>query len=177
MRLWTIQDQAVVDELDRTGRFRASWDKIIHDDFDEAYRWLMGKVGYKHPPVWLWPGSIDVDRVFNHDKASIILVCEIPFERVTLTNFAQWHSVLNRSFLAHDEAEWDSMDDVDPEALVRSWDRLLDEEFSGNDDWWGEPEFQATVQSIEPGDVVAQFTIDWVRDPDGTIPDAIEALP
>ena len=92
------------------------------------------------------------------------LEIEIPDSRALLSDFGDWHGVLNGTFLSWNEAEFDAFyqaeDQRSEEAhyaeIEESWDSIFDLE-GGDPMWCGPPagrRIQATFWSLEWNDVV-----------------------
>jgi hypothetical protein len=113
----------------------------------------MKQLGYRNAPVWFWCKKPDLRESGWAQKGSsqYLLTVQISCERVTLTDFDLWHFVLNRSYMALDEANFDLYDyhwPEDKELIEQSWHRIFArEKFDG--DWIGrEAYWQGTVERL-----------------------------
>ena len=175
VRLWTIQTPLVWSLLQQhnsvsgDGRRADPW-------FRPAYRWLMEQMSLRTKgytgrfPIWFWTEKPDFRqyRFRNYSKPGIPIVfleCLIPAERVLLSDYESWHSVLNNWHLALTEEESDDFDNrlktgqitYDQATLEKrvSWERVFDFDLlRTHPDWQGEPTVQATVETLQKQDVV-----------------------
>lgn len=130
MRLWTFQPRAVYDLIQETGVYRCEAGKSMFLDendpssgvFRDAYAWMVHQMekrlgsrpeGVEYP-VWAWyryegreKPDIRKARWTNgspgQEMACILL--EIPDREVLLSDFGEWHHVLNRWPLTETEEE------------------------------------------------------------------------
>ena len=155
MRLWTVQPVEVWNLLQITGFYvcDASKSECLEEySFGKAYDWLVSEMekrigsrpeGIEYP-VWAWhthdgknsaPDLDEYDYVSNGSEA-VCLEIEIPDEQVVLTDFINWHCVLNDSYCdeAITEEEWDKeMEWFDSlygeerkKVKIDSWQRIFD---------------------------------------------------
>ena len=103
LRLWTVQSEAAYRELAETGVLCAD-SRYAEEDFEPAYRWMQEQAAARLTTngggiLWLWARR---HRRFEfeakYDKGDVLLEVAVPFERVLLSDFDEWHSVLNTSF-------------------------------------------------------------------------------
>lgn len=153
MRLWTIQPVDVYDEILRTGVYRCDISKSSFKNdkpFIKAYDWMKSKLTERcgNPNnitdmVWAWH-----TRNGNHKKPDlresgygkrgdrcVCIEIEIPDEQVLLSDFDNWHCVLNNYYCddSQSEDEWnaitewyDSLDGKEAERLkIESWDNIF----------------------------------------------------
>lgn len=162
MRLWSFQPEKVADELLSGHRFicdpRQSSYYDPYEEFRRAYDWIGAQVEERVPrpdgvelPVWAWALNYGLaqrpDRrrmLFrNFARTDVILELEVPDELVILSDFDDWHCVLNDIPIRTD-AEWEH--DADREFTVdetrRSWQRIFSVE--------GREFVQACLWTIEP---------------------------
>lgn len=118
MRLWTIQGIEIYNQLQNEGVAyctKPSWD--IDDRFIYAYHWMakqmIKRIG--QPPVddieyplWAWYQYDSVKKkkpprspLDIQEGLSAYMEIEIPDEIVLLSNFSNWHAVLNQCALAN----------------------------------------------------------------------------
>lgn len=157
MRLWTIQPIEVYNQLVRDGYFICDKRKSpnINDagseQFIRAYKWLIHQMdirGIYHPnsaeyPIWAWH-----TRDWKHKKPdlrescydkrgtkSVCIELEIPDNQVLLSDFDEWHYVLNNWYndASKSEEEWEKMQEhfnkLSPRekqiAIEKSWQRIF----------------------------------------------------
>lgn len=138
MILWTIQDEAVWSALEREGVYAVS-DKAVYEEwaiegnpqFDKAfvrpYDWMIDQMDRRvgpapegvHYPIWAMykeQGRLDGKpdmRERLHAKPGrhvVRLRLDVPDERVLLSDFDDWHAVLNYWFLSRTELESKAFD-------------------------------------------------------------------
>lgn len=153
MKLWTIQPPDVVDILERDGIFTCDT-KLSENykDFHDAYVWLVGEMDKRdisRPknvdlPLWAWH-----TRDWKHKKPDFrtmglgrrgeryaCIEFKIPDEKVLLSDYDNWHFILNRSWFddSKNEEEWEELHawyDSLPYAkqykmAVESWQKVFD---------------------------------------------------
>lgn len=113
MRLWTIQGIEIFEQLQREGVAyctKPAWND--EEKFMKAYRWMANQMKQRlgEPPIkdikypmWAWyqynsakskkpPRScLDI-----HERISVYMEIEIPDNEVLLSDFCNWHNVLNQ---------------------------------------------------------------------------------
>ena len=126
--LWTMQDQAVIDEINNKGFYVCDKNKsyyLSQMDDDEmliGYKWIgrqMDRKGIYHPdnvefPVWAWYAhdgkhkKPDLrSRSFKYCKYPFYcLKLEIPENEVLLSDFDDWHLVINNREKKEDNEIW-----------------------------------------------------------------------
>lgn len=181
MILWTIQPPEVIDILQNTGVFTCNTSKSENfDDFHDAYLWIASKMDEHdiyHPtgltlPLWAWH-----TRNKKHKKPDFRTIglgtpgeryaCiefEIPDNQVLLSDYDNWHYVLNKSWFddSQNEKEWDKLHDwfdslpMETRYKLRkeSWNKIFNIEPIENE-WYSQGSYiQATFWTL---------TIDMVR--------------
>ena len=109
MILYTIQPKFKLEELERTGILK-SGDKIMDDYFLNSYAWLEDKmrellpaptIECKHP-IWAWykrhnkrKPDLRNSGYGNKGEELYLIKFEIEDDKVLLTDFDDWHIVLN----------------------------------------------------------------------------------
>ena len=111
MILYTIQEEFKWKEFQETGILKADNNIICCEDFNDSYAWIEKKmkellptsdIECKHP-VWAWfkySGKNKPDlrrRHLEKGKIGYRIEFEIDDNKVLLTDFSDWHLVLNRS--------------------------------------------------------------------------------
>ena len=146
MRLVTIQPYEVLEILQSRGRFVCDISKsgmIVDGDcgFLAAYDWLVSQmekrvgtapIGVEYP-IWAWYRNDDDYSDWNEDGRKYAkITLEIDPSRVLLSDFNEWHCVLNDCPLLDEnlseeefEAEWDRCVAAGPEAVRATWERIF----------------------------------------------------
>lgn len=186
MRLWTAQTVAVYENLIKTGIHYCDENKIR--DFEwwkRAYDWFAEKMAERvgappanvKYPIWLWykwnarhrkPDLRSRSSFGPKGQNMVMLEVEIPDDKVVLSDFDNWHYVLNNSYsysMAHSEKEFDEIDerlDSLPEderqiEIEKSWDSIFDitpfkNEFTENGTW-----VQATTWELKSEYIIKAF--------------------
>ena len=177
MFLWTAQTIETYDTLIHTGVYRCDTSKIT--DFEwwkPAYDWMVKEMrerigsppeGVKYP-IWLWyrwnghnkKPDLRARRSFGSKGTELVLIeIEIPDNQVVLSDFDNWHSVLNHSYSyseAQSEKEFDKIHEwiqsLSPSQrqleIQKSWESIFDisvwdNDFSRNGIW-----VQATIWEL-----------------------------
>lgn len=116
--LHTVQATEGLEELLATGR-------LVPDpanacaDYTQAYAWMLRQMGQRLPTtgeaaVWLW-AKIRRGDLIDHLRwysGQVLLTCRIPRERVLLSHYGDWHSVLN-GFPNYRDLPGESEEDAD----------------------------------------------------------------
>ena len=171
MRLWSFQPKEIADELCSGARFICDPELSAHygpyEEFRRAYDWLMVEMEERIPrpagvelPVWAWArnhGEIrKPDRrrmLFSHyAKSDVILELDVPDELVVLSDFDDWHAILNGVPIMSEE-EWISSWDREfsEEEIRESWKKVLSvehKEFVQACLWTIEPEWLVQVHTL-----------------------------
>ena len=153
MILWTIQPVEIMDIINTTGEFYCDKKSSAnYSELKDAYDWLVSKMDERnitHPsnielPLWAWH-----TRDWKHKKPDLRLaeytkrgqrcVCiefEIPDEDVLLSDYDNWHYVLNNAWFddAKSDDEWDALhewydklpSDEKVRLRIKSWNKVFD---------------------------------------------------
>ena len=195
MRLWMIVTEPALRVLERDGELVADGRRTSRD-FRPAYRWMAEQMTARigpppRPgalPLWAWaqwlgPKQRQPDmRYSGHQPrgtACFRLALDMPDAQVLLSDFDDWHAVLNGWHLSQSEADADAFDadlaaaDVPwgwpyPEPfrsrVIGSWTRVFDLDRSGRDPAWhgdsAQQSIQATLWRLAAGQVgrIERFT-------------------
>ena len=143
MRLWTVQPLDIIDIIKKQGYFVCTSEKSEnYEDFKDAYDWLiiqMKNRGIKQPkgvelPIWAW-------HTFNgnHKKLDLrygglgikgqrqaCIEVEVPDNQVLLSDYNNWHFVLNNSWYdnSQNEEEWNQMQEWYDKLPVQEREKL-----------------------------------------------------
>lgn len=153
MKLWTIQPEEVYEILKKDGIFTCNQSLASYgEDFKIPYAWMVKQMDNRninHPeglilPIWAWH-----TRNWKHKKPDlreaaydvkgekcVLLEIEIPDGEVLLSDYDEWHYVLNDSWNddSMNEEEWEKMQEefdklpfLEQEKLKKeSWEKIFD---------------------------------------------------
>lgn len=158
-RYWTNQTIEAREQAQREGYLIGNI-KYVWDEMLDNYRWMMKQMKKRLPnysggyPIWLWTEKPDLRKSGHFEKGThaVCLEVEISSEHTLLSDFDAWHCILNDSFLAIDELEWDAFHSGElTMAKKKSWERIFDLELLRKSNWWNdsEPHIQGVTGSIE----------------------------
>ena len=191
MQLWTIQPKAVYDLILKTGVYRCdpfksemlkpldeACEGILEPVFQRKYDWLVGRMEQrigKRPdgviyPVWAWyryEGSDKPDlrkERWSNGNPGTLMACillDIPDDRVVLSDFGNWHHVLNGWPIVDTEDEADKADAymdtlTEPEKdnfLDNNWERVFETDVFDNGWTSRGQDVQATFWELRREDV------------------------
>lgn len=133
MRLWTIQGLAIYQQLQREGVAfctKPSWE--AYETFMRAYRWMADQMRQRigEPPIkdiiypiWAWyqydsaKSKKPKKSIHNiPEGVSAYMEIEVPDNDVLLSDFSNWHSVLNGGPLSDWKKIFKEIDLLDKEA-------------------------------------------------------------
>ena len=164
IELWSIRSARVVDVVRDKGVLRGD-EAHVDPVFLPAYRWMIGEMKTRIPgydgkfPVWAWARKPDMRRVGHRPiKESLVRIgFRADPERILVSDFDAWHSILNGHALALNEREWEASELWTRAQVEASWQRVFDLEVLARADrrWRGHapPVLQATVGEIRASDV------------------------
>ena len=100
MKIWTRQHPGVLEELERTGRYRVREEAIrlkngdMSDYYLELYRWYVRRGGRLVPvpegveyPVWV---SLTTESMLQPVEGSVVLELDVPDDLVLVTDVEKW---------------------------------------------------------------------------------------
>lgn len=171
MRLWTLQPSAIADRVESGERFVCDPALAecynLDDQFRASYHWLIGEMTPTIPqpdgvelPIWAWAKNYGISQkpdrrrmLFNsYSKDDAILELEVPDGLVLLSDYDDWHFVLNNCPIQSDE-EWE----IDPDRefseaeKFESWKQVFSTESKGFVQacfWFIEPEYLVKVHRL-----------------------------
>lgn len=173
MRLWMLVDPGFPELAAKADRVYADWEKA-DADCASAYPWMVAQMAARgldtngHPPFWAWhscgaPGRrIDL-RTFFPVAPTLRLTLEVPDELVLLSDYTDWHAVLNNWHLSATEAEYDRIEALEDAGQLEqrvkeaSWQRIFDLTQWGDPDWCG-LKAERHIQACTPW-----FELRWIR--------------
>lgn len=144
---WSIQKKKAWEHMQKTGFIESSPEFIDHEWMGDAYQWMMEQMKKRLPhyrgevPIWLWPNRPDMRHSAHDAKGTEIvrLTIRLPEEKVLLSDFDGWHSVINNSFLSDTEFEFDYWKEIGL-SKEESWERIFDLTRERDEEWRGKAE-------------------------------------
>ena len=146
MRLTTVQPYEVLENLRSSGRFvcditKSSLASSKDCVFRVAYNWLVQKmekrigpapIGVKYP-IWAWyRNDDDYANWYSDGRRYAKITIDIDSSRVVLSDYVDWHCVLNNCPLLDGaiseeefDSEWDSCVAAGPEAVQATWEQVF----------------------------------------------------
>lgn len=176
MRLWTFRDPEEWKRAEKLGHLRADGRRVMERAWRPAYRWMMRQMQKRIPgyggryPIWAWAdrSQADLRKTGNVPVGcrAVLVTCEVPDERVLISDFDAWHFALNGWYLPKTDAEyeewrrrWPRGSDSSADArreLERSWEVMFD------------PKALDEIEGMD-GDRVRQAVLEEIRIPDEVI--------
>ena len=178
MRIHTIQSSHAWQAFQQRGFLRCDA-KSVWGEHKAAYDWMRSQMAKRIPgygggyPIWAWYQPREDLRSWRHQwkEPSVLLIVEVPEERVLLSDFDAWHMVLNTGYLPLTEEESDYYENhvLPPgryadmprqyQATVEtSWERIFDLEALSRSPLWTvegqDPYIQACIEYIEMTEIV-----------------------
>lgn len=140
LRIYSFQSLAAQVAADDLGYWTGSLDTAV-PDYAEAYAWMRGQMaqrlsGYSgEQPVWAYLSRPNM-RQQDWDTDRVLIVADVPRERVLLSDYDLWHYVLNQWMICDSEAEsdraeeagwqtWEPIRESGPE-MIASWAKVFD---------------------------------------------------
>lgn len=115
IKVWTKQNQNVLKELEKTGRYTAKQEYILKDLDEhahlvlEVYDWLVKNApnASQRPydaeyPIWV---SLKKEATMLPSLGTVILELEVDPSLVTMVNINKWGAILNYSYIPTDEQD------------------------------------------------------------------------
>lgn len=188
LRLHTFQTARAYETLTRDGLLVGDSSRGLAD-FQEAYEWMLKQMEQylAGPPdglLWLWPNATHrlLRNVARHASGEVLLTVHVPRERMLVSDFSDWHTVLNRCLHVprqtdESDAEWDARWQARTDAfetrcepyvslatsewptelraeLETSWEAIFDPVT-----WPRKPDLQATMRELRRDEVVRAVRI------------------
>lgn len=153
MRLWTLQPYRVYELIQNEGVYRCDINKssfVEMEEFMNAYEWIINQMkkrignppkGVKYP-VWAWYLYKGKNKRPSTRRSglkvtekSVLLEIEIPASEVLLTDFCNWHCLLNdcACYYATSDEDFEKEDEFyeslseEEQRLykIRSWEQII----------------------------------------------------
>ncbi|GKU78758.1 DUF3841 domain-containing protein [Paenibacillus sp. L3-i20] len=140
---WTLQTEEVWNKAINLGYLEGSEQFAM---FPEQYQWMIDQMVHRLPgfhgeyPVWLWIEKPDMRSTghFSSFTRCVRLKLDLEEDHVLLSDFDDWHMVLNNSFNADNEIEYDDFYnnklDITKE---QSWERIFELSRVRDPEWHG----------------------------------------
>lgn len=139
MRLWSFQPKEITIPYITDVKNNNCYYK---EDFHDAYLYMIEKLNQKTlkpknciSPVWAWQTQnnkikkpdmrLMINSYYRKNKDHKIYELEIPDNQVLLSDYDNWHAVLNNYGIPDDE-DYDR--EFTEEEKVKSWDKIFDVE-------------------------------------------------
>lgn len=147
--LYSVRNGEEIDSLHNSGVLQTN-PNLVNKDFKKSYAWMASKLKKVHPvanikyPLWAWedkPTREEVLEGYTGDNLYIITFKIAPF-KILGSDFQDWHSVLNNSYCAWSEKEFNNFEKrklgpVTRDFLIRkSWNRIFDYDNPKRDPDW-----------------------------------------
>ncbi|OAB34029.1 DUF3841 domain-containing protein [Paenibacillus glacialis] len=144
---WSLQTEEVWDQAKELGFLIGQEEYAMYPN---EYLWMIDQMkkridGYEgEHPIWLWIKKPDMRSTshFPSHTNCVRLTFELNNKHVLVSDFESWHMVLNDSFYANNEKEYDDfhsglLNITKEESWKRIFDlsRLRDVEWDGKGDW------------------------------------------
>lgn len=154
---WTLQTEEVWSIAQERGFLQGEQSYAM---FPEPYVWMVDQMKKRlneyggEYPIWLWIDKPDMRRTghFERGEKCVRLKVELDEKNVLLSDFDEWHSVLNEDYLADSEQEYEQFyqgkGTISKEASwerIFSWDRKRDADWDACED----RELQGTTGKID----------------------------
>lgn len=160
-RFWSLQTVEAWDEAQKRGYLEGSEE---HAAFLEEYNWMMEQmkkrlVNYNGEyPIWLWIKKPDMRSTghFVSNTMCVRLTIDLGDEDVLVSDFDDWHSVLNDGFCADNEREYDDyyLGKLKM-SKEESWERIFELNRNRDPEWHGtRRDLQGVTGRVELSKVV-----------------------
>ncbi|ATF14877.1 DUF3841 domain-containing protein [Brevibacillus sp. HB1.4B] len=158
---WTLQNQEVW-ELARERGFLQGDRK--HAMFPKEYEWMIHQMKKRvakyrgEYPIWLWVDKPDLRRTgyFESGVQFVRIKVELDEQDVLLSDYDEWHMVLNNDFLANSEQEYEEYHQGKGTiSKEESWERIFAWNRKRDSSWdaYEDRELQGTTGKIDIANV------------------------
>lgn len=157
---YSIQTKEAWDMANKQKCLQGNPAYICFEDFEESYSWMMEQMSKRLPryrgerPIWLWLEKPDMRQSLHAETNSAIvrLTIQLEEEDVLVSDFEDWHFVLNNSYLAYSEAEYEEYKRGEAKhGKPDTWVRIFEMERDVEEAWAGKEEdrrFQGVTGKI-----------------------------
>ncbi|WP_289139194.1 DUF3841 domain-containing protein [uncultured Brevibacillus sp.] len=141
---WTMQTDEAWKQYEKQGYLEGTPE---HAMYSEEYQWIIKQMKQRLPnyrgeyPIWLWIKKPDMRSTghFEGGTKCVRLTLEIDPKNVLVSDFDDWHCVLNNTFCADKEQEWEAHYEGNLEITKEeSWHRIFDIDRHRDPEWHGE---------------------------------------
>ncbi|MFS0558923.1 DUF3841 domain-containing protein [Brevibacillus sp. 179-C9.3 HS] len=158
---WTLQNQEVWEMAQDRGFLQGDRNYAM---FPEEYEWMIHQMKKRltkyrgESPIWLWVDKPDLRRTgyFESGVKFVRIKVELDEQEVLLSDYDEWHMILNNDFLANSEQEYedyhqgkDTISKEESWERIFEWDRIRDTEWAGYEN----RELQGTTGKIDIANV------------------------
>ncbi|QWU14346.1 protein of unknown function [Paenibacillus sophorae] len=146
-KYWTLKTEEVWNEFKKLGYIEGSEEYAL---YPEEYKWMMQQMALRLPeyngeyPVWLWLKKPDMRSTSHFESGTkcVRLTVELDEKDVLISDFENWHMVLNDSFNADSEDEYEAFYRGELSITKEeSWERIFDLNRNINSNWSGTGEW------------------------------------
>lgn len=158
----TVQPKDFIDECRTLGSIKITDPtKCSHlrepDGFQIPYGWMINQlennvVNYPNEqhPIWLWLRDNDIYRK-SLSNDYMIIYAQIPLERCLVSDFMDWHAVLN-NWHAGEDSDVDR--DYSQTEIIASWDTVLVKDFDPLSLTSRDITYQACIDRIDFSEII-----------------------
>lgn len=141
---WTLQTEEVWIEYKKQGFLEGTESYAMYPD---EYQWMKSQMSQRLPNykgeqlIWLWIKKPDMRSTghFESYTKCVRLKLDVPDDDVLISDFLDWHSVLNNTFNADNKKEFDDYY-ANKWCITKelSWNRIFDIHKFRDPEWDGE---------------------------------------
>lgn len=132
--VFTVQSPTALRCAESLGYWHGSRDFIEDEDFRDAYLWMRDQMAERISffsgdyPIWATLHRPNFRKLRKWAEPQVLVKARVPRGRILLSDYDDWHSVLNRFIATHDEKEADQWWELpETEKLANlHWERILD---------------------------------------------------
>lgn len=180
IRIYTLQDIGAWEAAQKRGYWTGDRDYILTDreleySWVPQYDWMRRQMAKRIPgysgdyPIWAYFYRHNMRQHPFQEDPTVMLVADIPRERMVVSDYGLWHMPLNEGFVSFSEAEDDALDDAHKAAGHRrrqitpekeeNWERVLRIEKHEDPavlDWIGRKDiFQTCIDRVYLDEIVS----------------------
>lgn len=140
---WTLQNENAWEIFREQGYLEGIRE---YAGYPDEYQWMMKQMKKRllnyngEYPIWLWPKKPDMRSTghFNSQTRCVRITLELDDKDVLISDFMEWHIVLNDGFNADNEQEYDDFY-AGRLSITKeeSWERIFDFQRSQDPEWVG----------------------------------------